>query len=122
MNEDGKVIALVILVEIIAVGLDLAALTAKLMGFCPTAYSLIIACRHVLRKEQVINGMFHSTPSHHDDFQNGADPELKPANGNRPGNGHANGIGSFANDNEPVQPKRKRGRPPKNPPTNGEIA
>jgi hypothetical protein len=111
-GDDWKIAFIMFLIEIVAVGFDLAPVLAK-MNYLPTTYSALLARDHLLRMQRIVD----TTVSPDQD-----DEPPSPANDNQLRNGKDHGTGPFANDNEPIQPpKRKRGRPPKNPPTNGQI-
>jgi hypothetical protein len=114
-GEDWKILALILLVNLVAMGFDLTPILAK-MNWLPTKYSVLMARKYLEDMEQIVDEMVPAAAEIHPDHQ----PD--PANDNRPlTNGHDTDI-PFANDNESAQPpKRKRGRPPKNPPTNGQI-
>ena len=112
-GDDWKIAFVILLVELLAMGFDLAPVRAK-MNYLPTTYSVLLAREYLERMQLTIDEMVPAEPDP------GRDDRLedKPANDNDVGN-----IGKPANDNViPEAPaKRGRGRPPKNPPTNGQI-
>jgi hypothetical protein len=117
-GDDWKIAFIIFLIEIVAVGFDLAPVLAKL-NYLPTTYSALLARDHLLRIQRIVDETISPAP---DDEPLRGRSDSTPANDNRPRNGYDGGIGLIANDNTPARPpKRKRGRPPKNPPTNGQI-
>jgi len=112
-GDDWKIAFVILLVELLAMGFDLAPVLAK-MNYLPTTYSVLLAREYLERMQKTVDEMAPVEPVAGPDD----DPlDFGPANDNRPPpNGHDTGS-PFANDNaateQPV--KRKRGRP-KNPP------
>ena len=109
-GDDWKIAFVMFLIEIVAVGFDLAPVLAKL-NYLPTTLSALLAKNHLLRMQQIVDEAVS------DNQEPAAGQSLVPANDNPLRNGKGHGFGWIANDNEPDQPpKRKRGRPRKYPP------
>ena len=105
-GDDWKIAFIILLIDIVAVGFDLAPILAKL-NWLPTTYSALMAREYLERMQKIVDEMVPPGPDHPDD------PMGVPAgNDNNPFGGND----QFANDNvDPAQPKRKRGRPRKYP-------
>jgi Domain of unknown function (DUF4407) len=116
-NEDSKAGYTILVVELVAFGLELAFVMCKVFAYVPTTYSAILAGDHYRRIVRIANEVSAATtePPAND---NGPDGQAArdAVNDNQP-NGHAaTGTEGFDLAGAPAQPpKRKRGRPPKNP-------
>jgi Domain of unknown function (DUF4407) len=121
-NEDGKVASVILLFDLVSVGFELAAVLAKLMGYCPTTYAAIVARDVYMRAVRIVDEMMA-------ELNGGSKAEAVPLE-NPP-------FGFAANDNHksakvgpiidmppsagsddprpspPQPPKRRRGRPRK---------
>jgi Domain of unknown function (DUF4407) len=113
-SENGKVAFLIIVLELVAVGIELSPILAKVLGLNPTAHSAIYAREYFIRLNRIADAMESAL---------GNAPPPPPGAAGMPAN---NGRGLTggpppANDNlvPRQQAKRGRGRPRKYPPTNG---
>lgn len=107
--ENPKVGLLIAVLEIIAVGLELAPILAKLLGLNPTVYSAVVARDHIVSLSRVGEVLGHDL---------GGDPPPEPP-ASAPALSNVVSFHRPANENvaPPVQiPKKKRGRPRKYPP------
>jgi hypothetical protein len=111
-SEDWKVALLIFALESVCVGTELAPILAKLFGYNPTVYSVIVGREFVTRVSQISDEMTRELEV--DAVTLSGFPTGRPANDNDP----RHDGGTPTNDNvAPEQPvKRKRGRPPKYPP------
>jgi hypothetical protein len=113
VNEDGKIAFIVGAIEVIAVGIEMAAVLAKLLGHNPTGYSAIIAKQYFLRLTRTADEMEQELQRDSVRENDRAAEEL--ANDNN----LSDEKEAPANDNFPPQQpvKRKRGRPRKHLPS-----
>jgi len=107
-GNDWKIGFIIFLIEIVAVGFDLAAILAK-MNWLPTTYSVLMAREYLERMERVVSQFVPPFPDGPDD------PDDRPAGIPINDNDPFDGGGQAANDNIPLTPKRGRGRPRKYP-------
>jgi hypothetical protein len=108
-GENGRVAFLIIVLELVAVGIELAPILAKVLGLNPTAYSAIHAREYYLRLTRIADELERELDK---DVPTPPEPPTeKPMNDNL----FFAGIDTPANDNiAPELPvKRKRGRPRK---------
>ncbi len=80
-SEDGKVAFLVIVLEAVAVGIELAAIFAKLFGFNPTTYAAIVARDYFVRISRMADAMEDELANDAADSAH-VDPAEEPANDN----------------------------------------
>jgi hypothetical protein len=103
-GDDWKIAFVILLVELLAMGFDLAPVLAK-MNYLPTTYSVLLARDYLERMQRTVDEMVPPEPD-----PNGQVVEI-PANDDDPFGG-----AQAVNDNIAPEPlKRKRGRPRKHP-------
>ncbi|KAF2989435.1 DUF4407 domain-containing protein [Methylocystis sp. MJC1] len=115
----SKIAVVIILIDVVSFGFELASVLAKVTSYVPTTYAMLLA-------RDAFVGAVHMA----DDIEAEVNPPSqddpapidimapKFANDNRPLNGQAVGQNPFGDfdDPPPTPPKRPRGRPRKNPP------
>lgn len=119
-NEDSKAGYTILVVELVAFGLELAFVMCKVFAYVPTTYSALLAGDHYRRIVRIANEVAAETnqPPANDNGPDGGEAARDVANDNQP-NGHAaTGTDGFSLANGAQQPpRRRRGRP-----TNAERA
>lgn len=113
-NEDSKAGYTILVVELVAFGLELAFVMCKVFAYVPTTYSALLAGDHYRRVVRIANEIAAETnqPPANDNEPEGDDAARDVANDNQP-NGHAatgtDGL-NLVNGTEPPV-KRGPGRP-----------
>jgi hypothetical protein len=117
-QENPKVAAMIILIDIVSFGLELSAVLAKITSFCPTTYAALVARDSYMGVVRIVAGMMAEL----DRGSGDASPDSRVPETNAP-----NAPPSPAED-APIRPhpfqvrrddinaspRRPRGRPPKN--------
>ena len=121
---DSKIAAVIVLIDVISFGFELAAVLAKVTSYVPTTYAALLARDAYLRVVRMVDEMMVELKDGATSKNREAEilpPDL-PADDERGHNGASTGPNPFDNpdDDSPQPPKRPRGRPRKTP-LNGEA-
>jgi hypothetical protein len=127
-NEDGKVASVILLFDLVSVGFELAAVLAKVLAYCPTTYSAIIARDFYVRVVRIVDAMMAelnsapnavAVPLENPIIGSAANDNFPAANDNNKKVGPIIDIAPFASSDDPrppqppQPPRRRRGRPRK---------
>jgi Domain of unknown function (DUF4407) len=119
-REDGKIAAVILLIDIVSFGFELAAVLAKVTSYVPTAYATSRAREAFLRVVRIVDEIMGELKSI--DGWDHKWPDILPPDGTA-GDGHDVKVVPEAEppkDSNTQPPKRGRGRPRKHPlPGNG---
>ena len=107
-QEDRKIAAIILLIDLVSFGFELAAVLAKVTSYVPTTYSALLASGGYMRVVEIVEDMTGRLKDLDDKAPK--EPEDQPSD--KPLDGLPGG--SAAAIPEPP-PKRKRGRPRKHP-------
>jgi Domain of unknown function (DUF4407) len=117
-GEDKKIALVIILIDVVSFGLELAAVMAKVFGCAPTTFSALLARDVYMGAVQIAGDTMRKLKDLDDDGPTGPTEPNDPNSGS-PGAGAAAVPEMPAKPEEPISPpvplKRKRGRPRKHP-------
>jgi Domain of unknown function (DUF4407) len=119
-EENSKIAAVILLIDIVSFGFELAAVLAKVASYVPTTYATLLARDSYMRDVRIVDDMTFQLKMIDEQDHNRAD-------GNTLKNPETGGFGAGVKDaidpptptngsGTPTPPKRKRGRPRKYPP------
>lgn len=122
-QRDQKIKFVIILIEVVSFGLELAAVMAKVFGNAPTTYAALLARDVFMDSVRLVDEMTDELKKR----EGGASDDPSPSPGDLPNGGTPSSGGAAApslseSKDEPAPPqppqplKRKRGRPRKHPP------
>jgi hypothetical protein len=119
-DENPRMAFIIILIDLVAFGFELAPVLAKVFGHVPTGYAALLAYTSYMEGVRIAERMSADLKAIDDQQQGSAEnvPGEKPAEG-EPNPDTASGTDAFESPNNPVPPppvKRGRGRPRKSPP------
>jgi hypothetical protein len=116
-DESSRIAAVILLIDLVSFGFELAAVLAKVTSYVPTTYAVLVARDAYMRAVRVVDGMVAELKTRETDPPFSPDIILP---------GHPLDIGETIDvtpapapdvgNSEPQPAKRKRGRPRKNPP------
>jgi len=115
-QEDDKIAAVIILIDVTSFAFELAAVLAKITSFVPTTYAALLARDAYLNAVHIVDAMMVELNGAPSVPEAAMRPHNAPANDNRPGSSPAFGASLFGDPDDlpPQPPKRRRGRPRKN--------
>jgi hypothetical protein len=117
-ESDSKIAFVIILIDLTSFGFELAAVICKVTAYIPTSCSALMARDHFMRVVRIVDGMMAELNRAPGNENIEILSPVRPANDNqRNGSGYA-ATNPFNPDNPARPPKRKRGRPRKNPQAN----
>jgi len=115
-SEDGMIATVIFLIDLVAMGLDLAGVLAKVTSFVPMTYSDLIARDAFMTDVRFADDIVAELDaSRSKEANDNIKPPMMPANDNKHDLGSIFGIGDLNNPSVPTPPKRPRGRPRKYP-------
>jgi hypothetical protein len=118
--EDATVKWLIILIDVVSFGFELAAVLAKVTSYVPTTYAMLLARDAYIGAVRMVDAMMVELKPEPSTDPKGPPIVMppEPANDNWPAKEQAAGNSPFASDDHPPPspPKRPRGRPRKSPP------
>ena len=116
-DEDHKIATVILLIDVVSFGLELAAVLAKVSSYVPMKYSALLAANSYAAVVHIVDELMaelNKEPATENDIT--FPPPPPPANDNERNGGSSSGSDPFSDlDNPPQPPKRKRGRPRKYP-------
>ncbi len=116
-DDSRRIAAVILLIDLVSFGFELAAVLAKVTSYVPTTYAILLARDAYMRAVRTVDGMVAELKTRETEFS----PDIIPP-------GHPLDIGETIDvtpapaadagtiNPEPQPAKRKRGRPRKNPP------
>jgi hypothetical protein len=107
-QEDRKIAAIILLIDLVSFGFELAAVLAKVTSYVPTTYSALLASGGYMRVVEIVEDMTGRLKDLDDKAPN--EPEDQPSD--KPLDGLQGGSAAAIPE---LPPKRKRGRPRKHP-------
>lgn len=118
-DEDPKIATVILLIDVVSFGLELAAVLAKVSSYVPMRYSALLAANGYAAVVQIVDKLMldlNKAPSANDQLE--LPLPLPPANDNEPEPGAQSALArnpfGEADDHPQHPPKRGRGRPRKN--------
>jgi hypothetical protein len=118
-NENPRIAAVIILVDVTSFGFELAAVLAKVLSYCPTEYSALLASSTYMRVVRMVDEMMEELNA--SSAKSGTEPYgMQPlASHDENGSPRRAATDPFSSviGSLPSPPKRGRGRPRKVPPT-----
>src|SRR6202451_1404339 len=117
-DEDPKIATVILLIDVVAFGLEWAAVLAKVSSYVPMKYSALLARNSYAAVVRIVDELMaelNRAPATENDIT--FPPPPPPANDNQRNGGSSSGSDPFSDlDNpQPQPPKRPRGRPRKHP-------
>lgn len=118
-EQDRRIAAVILLIDVICFGFELAAVLAKITSFVPTTYAAILARDAYMKSVEIVDGMMDELKRHERD--EATDPPHIPIVSPRDAGGPAEATaphpfqGTSETTPAPEPLKRKRGRPRKHP-------
>jgi hypothetical protein len=117
-DEDHKIATVILLIDVVSFGLELAAVLAKVSSYVPMKYSALLAANSYAAVVHIVDELLaelNRAPATENDIT--FPPPPPPANDNERNGGSSSGSDPFSDlDNPQPQPaKRPRGRPRKHP-------
>jgi hypothetical protein len=117
-DEDAKIATVILLIDVVSFGLELAAVLAKVSSYVPMKYSALLAANSYAAVVRIVDDLMaelNRAPATGNEIE--FPPPPPPANDNQRNGGSSSGSDPFSDlDNPPPQPaKRPRGRPRKHP-------
>jgi hypothetical protein len=116
-KENSKIAAVILLIDVISFGFELAAVLAKVTSYVPTKYAALLASNAFMSAVRIADSMLAELNA--SESKNRAQPEIGPhdrSQDDKNGLGSASELFGGSNGSVPQPPKRPRGRPRKNPP------
>lgn len=117
-DEDHKIATVILLIDVVSFGLELAAVLAKVSSYVPMKYSALLAANSYAAVVRIVDELvaeLNNAPATENEIT--FPPPPPPANDNERNGGSSSGSDPFSElDNPPPEPaKRPRGRPRKRP-------
>jgi hypothetical protein len=112
--EDRKIATVIVLIDLVSFGFELAAVLAKVLSYVPTTYSALLAKDAYMSAIRIVDEIVAEIKAANDNERR-SPPDNKPANDNGREGGSSSGSDPFGSQGNVAPPKRKRGRPRKNP-------
>jgi Domain of unknown function (DUF4407) len=117
-DEDHKIATVILLIDVVSFGLELAAVLAKVSSYVPMKYSALLAANSYAAVVRIVDDLMaelNRAPATGNEIEFAPPPP--PANDNERNGGSSSGSDPFSDlDNPQPQPaKRPRGRPRKHP-------
>jgi hypothetical protein len=116
-DESRRIEAVILLIDLVSFGFELAAVLAKVTSYVPTAYAVLLARDAYMRAVRVVDGMAAELKTRETEFSPDIIPPGCPLDiGETIDVTPAAGPWAGTINPEPQPARRKRGRPRKNPP------